>query len=273
MLATSASYARLSAVLPHLRITAAPPPTGAGWIGARDLADGGAALDAFVAGTTAESAHHRPRPPRPDVAATLALHRYLWPACLLFTVPWFLHGRVPRLPVDDVAFHPASGRITVRTRSFSCLPDDPVAALPGARPAPHAAALRDELRAAVAEHVEPVLAGFGPLLRRGRHALWGMVTDEITEGLWYVGRLFDQEERAVAELAALLPGDTRPFPGGADFRPATETDVPSAVGGCSTASRTRLTCCLYYTISPTDTCTTCPRRQAGARLDLRASAV
>ncbi|MFJ2958359.1 (2Fe-2S)-binding protein [Streptomyces sp. NPDC087270] len=272
MPATSASYARLSAVFPQLRITAAPPPSGAGWIGAGELAAGGAALDAFVTNATAESARKRERPPRPDVAATLALHRYLWPACLLFTVPWFLHGRVPRLPVGDVAFHPATGRVTVRTRSFSCLPDDPAATLPGARTAPHPAALRDELRAAIADHVAPVLAGFGPLLRRGRHALWGMVTDEITEGLWYVGRLFDQEERAVAELAALLPGGTHPFPGSAGFRPGTRIDGPSAGTQCAAASRTRLTCCLYYTISPTDTCTTCPRLRAPARIDRRASA-
>ncbi|BBB00887.1 hypothetical protein RVR_8075 [Actinacidiphila reveromycinica] len=271
MLATSASYARLSAVFPQLRITAAPPPSGAGWIGAGELAAGGAALEAFVTQTTAELAPGRDRPPRPDVAATLALHRYLWPACLLFTVPWFLHGRVPRLPVEDVAFQPASGRITVRTRSFSCLPGDPGAALPGARTADHPAALRDELRAAVAEHVAPVLAGFGPLLRRGRHALWGMVTDEITEGLWYVGRLFDQEERAVTELAALLPGGIHPFPGGAGFQPATAVDGPSTGTPCASSSRTRLTCCLYYTISPADTCTTCPRRRVADRIDRRAS--
>ncbi|SEG11192.1 FhuF 2Fe-2S C-terminal domain-containing protein [Actinacidiphila yanglinensis] len=272
MLATSASYARLSAVFPDLRVTTAPPPSGTGWIGARDLAEGGAALAAYVTNTTAELTGDRGRPPRPDVAATLALHRYLWPACLLFTVPWFLHGRVPRLPVDDVAFHPATGQVTVRTRSFGCLPDDPAATLPGARSLPHPAALRDELRAAVAEHAAPVLAGFGPLLRRGRHALWGMVTDEITEGLWYVGRLFDQEERARTELAALLPGRTPPFAGGAGFRRTTHSDGPSCDTDGAAPSRTRLTCCLYYTISPTDTCTTCPRRRVPDRIDRRASA-
>ncbi len=91
-----------------------------------------------------------------------------------------------------------------------------------------AEALRAELRAAVAEHAGPVLDGFRPLLRRGPHALWGMVTDEITEGLWYVGRLLGQEERAVAELAALLPGGTAPYAGAADFRRRTEFDGPAA---------------------------------------------
>jgi hypothetical protein len=272
MPATSVSYARLSAVFPALRVTAAPPRSGTGWATSAELADGGRALDAFLARDAAGLVQDDGRPPRPDVVAALSLHRYLWPACLLFTVPWFLHRRVPRLPVGDVSFHRGSGRMTVRTRSFSCLPGDSAAALPGARTVSSPAALRDELRAAVAEHAAPVLAGFAPLLRRGRHALWGMVTDEITEGLWYVGRLFDQEERAVAELAALLPGGTTPYPGGADFRRDRKTDGPSTDADGTEVSRTRLTCCLYYTISPSGTCGTCPRRRTPARIAHRASA-
>lgn len=42
------------------------------------------------------------------------------------------------------------------------------------------------MRAAVAEHLEPVLAGFGPRMRRRGRALWGMAPDEIIEGIWYV---------------------------------------------------------------------------------------
>jgi len=279
MPAITASYARLSEIHPGLRITAAPPRSGTGWTTTQELTRGGRALEAFVARDTSQVTSDHGRPPRPDVAATLALHRYLWPACLLFTVPWFLHRRVPRLRVADVSFHRATGRMTVRARSFSCLPDDPAARLPGARTVASQAALRDELRAAVAEHAAPVLEGFRPLVRRGRRALWGMVTDEITEGLWYVGRLLGQEERAVSELAALLPGGTEPYAGGADFRPATQIDGAydgtcdgssgDAVSGGS--SRKRLTCCLFYTISPTNTCATCPRTCGAARITCRAS--
>jgi FhuF 2Fe-2S C-terminal domain len=267
MPATSASYARLSAVFPGLRITAAPPRSGTGWSTTEQLARGGRALDAFVARDTAQVTHEHGRPPRPDVAATLALHRYLWPACLLFTVPWFLHRRVPRLPVADVSFHRATGRMTVRTRSFSCLPDDPAARLPGARTVRSADALRDELRGALAEHAGPVLDGFRPLLRRGPRALWGMVTDEIAEGLWYVGRLLGEEERAVAELAALLPGGTAPYAGSAGFHRPGSDDL--SVGS---PARERLTCCLFYTISPTDTCAACPRTCGGDRIRRAASA-
>src|SRR4051794_18560844 len=109
MPAISSSYERLAAVYPGLRIVAGPPRTGEGWTTAQELARGGRAVEDFITRATDHVAHDPARPPRPDVAATLALHRYLWPACLLFTVPWFLRGRVPRLPVGDVSFHRAGG--------------------------------------------------------------------------------------------------------------------------------------------------------------------
>ncbi|NUS10266.1 MAG: iron-sulfur protein, partial [Streptomyces sp.] len=205
---TSPAYTRLTAAFPGLRVTEGTPRSGAGWVGAGELAAGGAALDAFIGLDTDRLTREYGRPPRPHVAAALALHRYAWPACLLFTVPWFLQRRVPRLPVADVSFHRAAGRVTVRTRAFSCLPGDPAAELPGAHVVPSEAALRDGLRAALAEHLTPVLDAFGPRMRRGPRALWAMATDEITEGLWYVGGLMGRAERAVADLTALLPGGT-----------------------------------------------------------------
>jgi hypothetical protein len=259
---TSAAYARLSAVFPGLRITAAAPPPDGGWVCAAELAAGGPALAAFVAGDARRLPGTRGARPRPDVAAALALHRYLWPACLLFTVPWFLHRRVPRLPVADVGFHPPSGQFTVRTREFSCLPDDPAAGLPGARTVGSPAALRGELRAALDEHLAPVLAGFGPLVRRGPRALWRSAHDEITEGLWYIGRLLGEEERAVTALTELLPGVSR-------FRPA-GPDVPDDP---SRPVRERLTCCLFYTVSPSDTCAGCPRTRSCGRIRRPAPAV
>ncbi|SHM62483.1 (2Fe-2S)-binding protein [Actinacidiphila paucisporea] len=273
---TSPAYARLAAVLPDLRVSEGEPRSGAGWVTAEQLAAGGAALDAFTAEDAEGIVHQYGRPPRPDVAATLALHRYAWPACLLFTVPWFLHRRVPRLPVADVSLHRATGRMTVRTRAFGCLPGDPAATLPGACVLPTEAALRDELRAALAEHLTPVLGAFRPRLRRGPRTLWGLATDEIAESLWYVGRLMDREERAVADLTALLPGNTAPYAGGAHFRGAhfrstpraADTPDATAESGCS---RDRLTCCLFYTVSPAEACGTCPRATGSDRIRRRAT--
>jgi len=250
------SYARLSAAFPGLRVTAGPPPRDAGWVSAADLARGGPELAAFVAGDADRLAGEHGRAPRPDVAAGLALHRYLWPACLLFTVPYFLHRRVPRLPVDDVAFHPATGRFTVRTRQLTCLPGDPARRRPGTATTVRTdAALRGALRSALAEHLTPVLAGFAPHVRRGPRTLWRNATDEIAEGLWYIARLLGEEDRAVAELGALLTA-------GARFR-APVTAAPWAPDG---PSRTRLTCCLFYTVSPSGTCSGCPRTPDRDRL-------
>ncbi|GAA1161313.1 (2Fe-2S)-binding protein [Streptomyces hebeiensis] len=251
------AYARLTEVFPALRVDQLAdderPPHGAGWVTAAELAAGGDALDTFLAWDVEQVARDYGRRARPDVIAGFGLHRYAWPACLLITMPWFLHRRVPRIPAPDVSFHRALGRMTVRVREFACLPDDPAAALPGARVVPDVAALDAAVRAAVAEHLGPVLDGFAPRMRRGRRALWGMATDEVVEGLWYVAHLMDEERRAMAELGRLLPGTTAPYVGTAGFRELTGPD------GMSLPTRDRAGCCLFYTVRPEDTCVTCPR--------------
>ncbi|WP_406253223.1 (2Fe-2S)-binding protein [Streptomyces atratus] len=255
--AVTDAYARLAEVFPGLRAQVLADgesaPGGAGWVGADELAAGGAALDTFLAWDHAQVVRDYGQEPRPDVVASFGLHRYAWPACLLVTVPWFLHRRVPRIPVGDVAFQRALGHLTLRVREFVCLPDDPAAVLPGARVVPDEAALRAEVLAAVADHIGPVLDGFGPRMRRGRRALWGMATDEIVEGLWHIAHLLGEERRAMAELEALLPGTTKPYVGSAGFRDLTGPN------GESLPTRDRASCCLFYTLRPEDTCVTCPR--------------
>ncbi|WP_093798402.1 (2Fe-2S)-binding protein [Streptomyces sp. Wb2n-11] len=251
------SYARLTEVFSGLRVTelddGEQAPRGSGWVGSAELAAGGDALDAFLAWDNAQVLRDYGQQARPDVVASFGLHRYAWPACLLVTVPWFLDRRVPRVPVEDVAFQRSLGRMTVRVREFACLPGDPAAALPGARVVPDEEALRAEVRDAVAEHLGPVLDGFGPRMRRGKRALWGMATDEIVEGLWYIAHLLGDERRAMRELEELLPGTTKPYAGTAGFRELTGPN------GEALPTRDRASCCLFYTLRPEDTCVTCPR--------------
>ncbi|GGT19727.1 (2Fe-2S)-binding protein [Streptomyces griseoviridis] len=258
------SYARLREVLPSLAVTELTAdealPDGGGWVPATALAEGGTALEAFLAWDEAQVARDYGQRARPDVIATFGLHRYAWPACLLFTVPWFLHRRVPRLPAAHVAYDRAAaglplGRLAVRVDGFACLPGDPAAALPGARVVADEEALRAELRAAVADHLTPVLAGFGPRMRRRGRALWGMATDEVVEGLWYVAHLLGEEEpeRARRELELLLPGATRPYVGTAAFRELTGPD------GEKLPTRERASCCMFYTLRPEQICAACPR--------------
>jgi hypothetical protein len=128
---------------------------------------------------------------------------------------------------------------------------------------PDEEALRAELRAAVAEHLAPVLDGFRPRMRRGRRAMWGMATDEVTEGLWRIGTLLGEEDRAVAELGTLLPGSTAPYAGGADFR---ALNTPGAPDGTA-ATRDRISCCFFYTLRAAESCVTCPRTPEADRIE------
>ncbi|MFC8363096.1 (2Fe-2S)-binding protein [Streptomyces griseorubiginosus] len=255
------AYARLTKALPTLTVTEFPPhtplPTTDGWVTAADLAGNPTALDAFLAWDHEQVLRDNRRAGRPDVIAGFGLHRYAWPACLLFTAPWFLHRRVPRYPVTHVSYDRTRGpmALAVHPGSFACLPDDPAAALPGARPVPDEESLRAELRDAIAEHMEPLLTAFGPRMRRRGRALWGMVTDEIVEGIWYVAGLLGEHEkrRAERELDRLLPGTTKPYVGSPAFRMLAGPD------GAALPTRDRVSCCMYYTLAPDDTCATCPR--------------
>jgi hypothetical protein len=255
------AYNRLTEVFPGLTVaeldSSEQAPRGGGWVTAASLAEGGAGLDAFLAWDDAQVLRDHGRGGRPDVIASFGLHRYAWPACLLITAPWFLHRRVPRFPVTHVSYDRTAGPMAfaVTTGDFACLPGDPAAALPGARVVADEEALRAEVREAIAEHMEPVLGGFGPRMRRRGRALWGMVTDEIVEGLWYVAQLLGEGEQARAqrELELLLPGSTKPYVGAAAFRQLT------GPRGETLPTRDRASCCMYYTLEPEDTCATCPR--------------
>ncbi|WP_377272206.1 (2Fe-2S)-binding protein [Peterkaempfera sp. SMS 1(5)a] len=248
------AYARLAQVLPDLRVELTGPRSGDGWILTADIAGDPGVLAQLVAEEERRGLADYGEPLRPDVAAGFSLHRYAWSACLLFTVPWFLERRVPRLPVAAVSANRAEGRMTARVESFTCLPEDPAAALPGARVAADEAALRAELLAALTEHLEPLLTAFRPRLRRGPRTLWGMATDEVVEGLWYLASLLGEEERAAAELGLLLPGSTAPFAGAAAFRVLDQGPDRAPM-----RTRTRVSCCLYYTVRPAEVCFNCPR--------------
>lgn len=247
------AYGRVAAVLPAPRITEDAPRRGAGWVRADDIAAGGEALAALLSWEDEQALRTYGRRARPDVVASFALHRYAWPAGILFTLPYFLLRRVPWLGTGDVSCHVAEGRLTVRARSFSCLPDDPAAGWPGARVVAGEEELRAAVRQAAAAHLGPVLRAFGPRMRRRGRTLWGVATDELTEGLWYVGRLLGEEERARREASLLLPGGTAPYAGGAAFR------LLRGPRGEGLTTRNRASCCLYYTVRPQDTCATCPR--------------
>ncbi|MEU4997934.1 (2Fe-2S)-binding protein [Streptomyces sp. NPDC021622] len=251
----AATYQRLAARCETLAVTVAKRDSAArqGWLTGAELAERQDALAAFVDAEAARIRAGHDHMPRPDVAASRALHGYLWSVSLLMSGAWYLERRVPRIRPADVRVDLATGDFEVVPGSFACCPDDPAAGLPGVRVLPDEESLRTELRAAVVAHMRPLLDAIGPQLRRGPRALWGMAGDDLISGIWYLGRMLGQEEESLRAVDALLPGPVEPFPGGAAFRHLTTRD------GARHPTRTRLGCCLYYTIPATDACGTCPR--------------
>ncbi|MBC2874193.1 MULTISPECIES: (2Fe-2S)-binding protein [Streptomyces] len=199
------------------------------------------------------------RDPRPDVAAMDALHLYAFHAAVAMSGPWFLERRVPLFTPGGIGCDPAAATLSVLPSALLCLPDDPAAGRPGVRVVSDEERLAAALREAVARHLAPVLEAFRPLLRRGPRAVWGLATDELAESVWYVGRATGDEGRAARAADALLPGGTPPYVGAAGFRPC-GGDAGAAAGAGTDHTRTRVNCCLWYTVTPDRLCGTCPRR-------------
>ncbi|MBV1940144.1 (2Fe-2S)-binding protein [Streptomyces sp. BV286] len=257
------AYRQLAEVCEALTVRVADPTapfTRTGLSGAELTKDHGA-LDAYLLAEHSRIRTRYDHTPRPDVAASRALHDYAWSVGLLMSGVWYLTGRVPRVRPEDVRIDLASGMFEISPGpDLACLPGDPASTLPGVLTVPHEEALRAELRVAVADHMEPLLSAIAPHVRRGPRALWGLVTDDLVSGIWYLGRMLGREPDAVRAATALLPSAVAPFPGGADFRHLTGSD------GRQHPTRTRMGCCLYYTIRPAEACATCPRTGDAERL-------
>ncbi|MBY8884094.1 (2Fe-2S)-binding protein [Streptomyces sp. PTM05] len=203
-----------------------------------------ALIDALIDGEGERIAAAHGAAARRDVAASRVLHHCLWSVCLLFSGPWYLAGQVPRIPRDALHVNSRTAAFTLRVDQVTFRPGD-----------------GDALRAAVAEHVGPVLDAFAPAVRRGARTLWGMVTDDLASGLWYLGRVLGDEGDGIRAATAVLPGATPPLPGAADFR------TLRAPSGRRHPTRTRLSCCLYYaTGAAAEACLTCPRTPDAERV-------
>ncbi|WP_327292887.1 (2Fe-2S)-binding protein [Streptomyces sp. NBC_01198] len=266
------AYRRLAALCPELGLDAAAPGsppgpgrTAPGWVDGARLVDDAAARQSWLAAEAAEIRVCYAAEARDDVVASRALHGYLWSVCLLISGPWYLERRVPLLRPADVLLGPG-GSVRVVPGPFACLPGDPAAGSGQARVLDCEEALGAELRRAVADHVRPLLGVLRPDLRRGTRALWGMVGDDLISGLWHLGRALGEEDHAADLATRLLPAPTPPFPGGARFRP-----LPDGHPGPERLTRTRIGCCMHYTIRPEETCSTCPRLRAATRAPVAAA--
>ncbi|MGW3121424.1 (2Fe-2S)-binding protein [Streptomyces sp. NPDC001107] len=256
------AYRRLADICPALDVRViesggAPQAT----VTAAELASDRSLLDAFVDAEAARIHARYAVAARRDVAASRALHDYAWTLGVLLGGTWYLERRVPRIHPQDLRLDLTTGsyEITPGTE-LTCLPGDPVRALPGVLTAPQEEHLRAALRRAMADHMRPLLSAIGPVARRGARSLWGLVADDLVSGIWHLGRTLGQEADAVRAATEVLPIAVPPYPGGADFRHLSGED------GRRHTTRTRTGCCMFYAIRPAEACVTCPRTDDAERL-------
>jgi hypothetical protein len=264
----ASAYPPVARLFPELRVRLVPTVRAdEGWVTVHQVLASPALRTRLIAAELRTTERRHGVAPRPDVAAGFWLHRYTWPLCLLFTLPWLLQERVPLLGPEQLACrhrsHGGPAELAVLSAGggangsanggdgagagrFGCLHGDPAAGHPDALVLPDRSALDDLLRRTVAAQLEPLFGAFGPQMRRGSGTLWGLATDELVEGLWFAAGLLGEEARAVAALGELLPAE--PFAGAAGFR--TEGAV---------LRRSRVSCCLFYTLRPDRLCAGCPR--------------
>ncbi|WP_406497411.1 (2Fe-2S)-binding protein [Streptomyces sp. NBC_01604] len=257
------AYRRLSDVCEALAVRIGEPGDGSAQAGvsAAELTSDPGALDAFVDAEAARIEDRYGMVPRRHVAASRALHDYAWSVGLLMGGVWYLDRRVPRIRPEDLRLDLASGSFVITPGSeLACLAGDPAAALPGVLTLPQEEQLRAALRMAVADHMRPLLAAIGPTVRRGARTLWGMVSDDLVSGIWYLGRMLGQEGDALRAATEVLPAPVPPYPSGADFRQLVGDD------GRRHVTRTRAGCCMFYAIRPAEACVTCPRTGDAERL-------
>ena len=236
----AAAYRRLIDVCPALRVsivgaTSEPDPT---WVRTDGTASAVEGLIAFE--STRIAMEHGTAPPA-HVAASRLLHDYLWSVSLLISGHWYLTQQVPELLASDLWIDPPTADLALRPGR--CAPGGP-----------------DALRDAVVAHLEPVIAAFQPFTKRGPRALWGMVADDLVSGIWYLARMLGEEARGIELASAVLAGDQPRLPGSANFRLLSDGEARARW------TRTRLGCCLYYAIGPTESCLTCPRTSDAERI-------
>ncbi|MFF5493964.1 (2Fe-2S)-binding protein [Streptomyces aquilus] len=254
-------YRRLAGACAALDVRVAHGGGAQGGVTAAELVTDRAALDAFVEAEAARVHDRHGVRPRPDVAASRALHDYAWTVGMLTGGPWYLERRVPRIRPEDLRLDLASGTYTITPgNELACLTGDSVADRPGVLTFPQEEQLRARLRMSLAAHMRPLLAAIGPVARRRSRALWGMVSDDLVSALWYLGRTLGQEGAAIRAATEVLPVAVPPYPTGAAFRHLTGAD------GRRHPTRTRTGCCMFYAIRPAEACSTCPRTGDAERL-------
>lgn len=108
--------------------------------------------------------------------------------------------------------------------------------------------------------LQPVVEAVHARSRRGRHALWGTVTDMVAAAFHRVGDHLDRSSQA-RELAGSVIDASSTLVGGANWH-----DV--IWPGGTEHTRIRNICCLWYQTPGGDLCLTCPRVTDTERVEM-----
>jgi len=192
---------------------------------------------------------------RRDVPASFFVHGYSWLLAAAGVGAYLLDRRLPSLdqPSVLVRFSPEGqpAALALLADRFLALPDDPAAAQTGATTVPDTAALRDALRAALAEHLAPLIAAVRPKAALGPRAMWLLAADNLA---WTVVHHAGPEPDGAwshAEVAALTQAVDSPFRGRTRV-------VEVERGGRRGRFVARGSCCLNDKLPGQTRCATCP---------------
>jgi hypothetical protein len=108
--------------------------------------------------------------------------------------------------------------------------------------------------------LQPVVEAVHARTRRGRHALWGTVTDMVAAAFHRVGDHLGRSSQA-RELASAVIDSTSTLVGGANWH-----DI--VWPGGTEHTRIRNICCLWYQAPRGDLCLTCPRITDTERVEM-----
>jgi hypothetical protein len=264
----AATLARIAALDQH-SLAAGLGDLESGWFPAAELCDA-------VSGRLAEGlAHATRRYPNAErrAAGAFFVGHYAWYLAGAAIGSYLAEQRIPDLSPANVALRYSTYTWRAGDQSgeaesmelrflrghFAALADDPAAAHPDAVLLPSAPALRDWLREALEQHMDPLIDAVHTGTRLSKRAQWNLVADSCARLFQHAGQQLGEAPRGCAEGLAFIQSPESPMS-------ASHTRyLTLECNGHSDTFVERGGCCLYYRVEPGHNCSTCPLRPAEER--------
>jgi hypothetical protein len=214
----------------------------------------------------AEKYAHAPGdPPVPEMTtAAYVLRWYLAIPSYLGGLLFYSARRVPSLAPRQLSFRlnlAALQEVALRPGRFWCLPGDPDAGHPDARPVPDEAALGAVLRRQVIAHATRFLTAYGPQVRFGRRTQWAAVSDALDSALLLAGRSFGSPQTGASDARLVLADGGKPLIAASKICQITDEH------GRTHWIRRRSSCCFLYALPGIGhPCASCPRVNEAERI-------